>query len=136
MSEEPFDISKFVKSAELNIKTGFTPDYTDDGNFYFHEYKPPPVELNLTFETDADAIHKMIPPERHSVMKWEHRGKYWFDYSWETYVYMKGIELAADGNFSATCESTKIIDKTNYGKMARFLRWILRRKGIDVINKS
>jgi hypothetical protein len=142
MTGEQFDLTKLVKSFDLTMESKFSPMVTDGENLqFFHEYKFPSIDINLTFEnssvataarrpfTDEDAKRyaDMFNFARRHVMKMEHRGRFWFDRASDTEVIMKELTLQPDGSFSATYESMSINDKTDYRPLARFLRWILRR---------
>ena len=127
MTDEPFDLTPFVKSFDLNLKNDLHPKITDDGNLYFWEYKPPSVDINLTFTNTTlfESMRQAIQGKQ--VMKMTQRGKYWFDPAFETDVIMTGVTMNADGSYYADYEGVNFVDLTDHRPLARFLRWILRR---------
>ncbi len=129
MTDELFDISKFVKLFDMTMTTNFKPKTTDNENLEFvYEYKPPTVDIN--FEADPAFVLETLGliAERKSVMKMEQRGKYWFDHAYDAEIVMKQVQYEPEtGKMTAEYESGKINDLTDRGLTARFLRWILRR---------
>lgn len=127
MSEEYFDLTPFVNAFHLETKT--TIPTVEDGVFTYEWKSLITTDINFTISgefMESELFQK--PFEHKSVMKMVHSGKFWFDRKFRADVIMKSFDLDdKTGEMTAVYDGMNIVDLSNNGYLARFLRWVLRR---------
>ena len=120
--EQYTDITVFVKSFELSAQSGT--QKADDKNIFIHSF--PATTVATTMQIDAGAAKDWTSlPAALCEMKMD--GKYWFDKKFVATVRLLDVTINKDGGASATYEGIDFKDTTNYGIVARLIRWMLRR---------
>lgn len=127
MSDEPIDITPYVKSFDLLFSTGIKPNAPETDEDKTFTWNFPTVEQSIEMQVEPEFVKSLLESEKHTFMKMDFRGKSWFDVKYHADVYMSGFEYLPDGTISATYNSINVVDETNRGWLARFLRWLLRR---------
>jgi hypothetical protein len=125
MSDEPFDLTEFVKSFSLKATTSPI-NLDNEGLDFVWEYKAPTVDINMEFTADLETIKKLFPEQHKTVVKMKYRGRFWFDPASDVDAIMTDVRMG-ENSITAECIGTNITDLTDYRPLARFLRWILRR---------
>lgn len=102
------NITEHMQSFDLTVTTGWTGG----------EIK---TDTNLDLMLDVEFESRSQP------VTWEVKGRYWFD-PWMVFTgTCSEVEIKENGAITAKLEGLGMVDKTNHGRLARFLRWLLRR---------
>jgi 23S rRNA maturation-related 3'-5' exoribonuclease YhaM len=125
-SDEAIDITDYVKSFDLQIKSRPLKILRDNGDYIWHNSPDQTVEISGEVRDESTSFFETLNKEQIGVVKMKTKGHFWFDRKQEADVVMTGIELK-DNQIEATYKSMAITDLTDYGLAARFLRWLLRR---------
>ena len=129
MTEEPIDLTPYIKSFKFSLDTGLksTEPQEVESDVYFWSFGTQTTTADINFTVEPGDIPKLMELEGEKLMSMEQKGKYWFDKGYTADVRMTDLQIADDGTITATYIGTNITDLTNRSLLARFLRWLLRR---------
>ena len=120
------DITNFVESFSLLTKTEIKPIKSNEGYTYSFDCSSPVINIDMTLDAEKTSAHIWDGMEK-KVVKMSNRGKFWFDKSFDADVVMTDLVINKDGSCDAIYNSINIVDTTEKGLVARFLRWLLKR---------